>query len=743
MGNDYESYEELLCMSTPPNKGGFSSILKQSDVALTFGLFGIVMLLVLPIPAGLLDMTLALSIGISLLILLIVVYVKEPAEFSVFPTILLAVTLFRLGLNVASTRLILIDGYAGKVIETFGNTVVGGNYVVGAVVFLILVLINFLVITKGSGRIAEVAARFTLDAMPGKQMAIDAELNAGIIDETQATARRQKIQKEADFYGSMDGASKFVRGDAVAGILITLINVIGGISIGVMQKGLAMGDALQKYTLLSIGDGLVSQIPSLIVSVAAGILVTRTSDDSNLGAHMGRQLVVYPRALGIAGAMLLIFAFVPGMPMGAFMTLAVACIWISMLLKKRKASEEKEKALKKLLPSGKAQGDQERESEENEDGAKPAEPIHIKDMIHSDVFAIELSYGLVGLADRKQGGDLLDRITGLRKKLARELGMILPPISVRDNLEMETNEYGFKLRGKLVAKATLLPNRWMAMNVSNSSEQLKGVATKDPVFGLEAVWISEEERKNAEMNGFSVIDATSVLITHLSEVLKENAHRILERQDVQKLIDTVKEKNPTLISELIPDLANIGLIQRVLQNLLQERISIRHLGLVLETIADYAPTTKNPDELSEKVRKKLGVYFIEEFETEPNVIHALTLDPRIEQYLLPRVKRGTMEVSLLMDPKMTDYLLNELNARLQDMMDQGLDPTLVVTTEIRLPMKRFFEPSFPRLSMLAYQELPNQTQLQNFGIISAPSFITAPPPANVEEMKEELAEMTQ
>lgn len=728
-------------MSTPTEPKGFAYLLKQSDVALTFGLFGIVMLLVLPIPAGLLDMTLALSIGVSLLILLIVVYVREPAEFSVFPTILLAVTLFRLGLNVASTRLILIDGYAGQVIETFGNTVVGGNYVVGAVVFLILVLINFLVITKGSGRIAEVAARFTLDAMPGKQMAIDAELNAGIIDETQATARRLKIQKEADFYGSMDGASKFVRGDAVAGILITLINIVGGISIGVMQKGLSLVDALQKFTLLSIGDGLVSQIPSLIVSVAAGILVTRTADDNNLGDHMGRQLVVYPRALGIAGTMLIVFAFVPGMPIAAFTILGGICIYISFVLKKKKKAKEQEEALQQLLPDGKEGGADADDAGANGEDPAPAEPIHIKDMIHEDVFAIELSYGLVTMADKKQGGDLLERITGLRKKLARELGMILPPISVRDNLEMDTNQYGFKLRGKEVTKSTLLPNRWMAMNVSNSDEQLKGVATKDPVFGLDAVWISEEERKNAEMNGFSVIDASSVLITHLSEVLKENAHRILERQDVQKLLDTVKEKNPTLIDELIPNLANVGLVQRVLQNLLQERISIRHLGIILETMADYAVETKNPDELSERVRKNLGVYFIEEFETEPNVVHALTLDPRIEQYLLPRVKRGTMEVSLLMDPKMTDYLLNELSTRLQDMTEQGIDPMLIVTTEIRLPLKRFFEPSFPRLSMLAYQELPNQTQLQNFGIISAPSFITTPGEMTMEEsIQEELAE---
>ena len=725
------------------NKPNLISLMKQSDLILTFSLFGIVLLLVLPIPATLLDLLLAMSIGISLLILLIVVYVKDPSEFSVFPTILLSITLFRLGLNVASTRLILLDGYSGKVIETFGETVVGGNYVVGAVVFLILVIINFVVITKGSGRIAEVAARFTLDAMPGKQMAIDAELNAGIIDEAQATKRRLKVQTEADFYGSMDGASKFVRGDAVAGILITLINVIGGISIGTLQKGLPLSEALAKFTLLSIGDGLVSQIPSLIVSVAAGILVTRTSENTDLGSNLTKQIIVYPKALGVAGSMLMFFSIIPGMPIIPFILLGSACGYGAFTLNKRK------KRLLELPSSGShtldSNGEPTEESESTSSNQSTPTPEgatkeSFSDLIQTERFAVELSYGLVSIAEKKQGGELLERITGLRQKLAQELGMIIPPVAVRDNLELATNEYVFKLRGKQVSRFILMPNRWMAMNVSNSKEPLKGISTIEPVFGLEAVWITEDERKNAEMNGYTVIDEVSVLITHLSEVLKTQAARILEREDVQKLIDVVKEKNPTLIKELMPDIANVGLVQRILQNLLQENISIRNLSIILETIADYGTVSKNPDELSEQVRKRLGIYFIEKYEAEPSLVKALTLDPRLEQSLVTRVKKTQFDVGLMMDPQTTDHLIKELQPRLQEMGEQGIDPIVVTTSELRLPFKRFFEPSFKRLSVLAYQEIPDQVQIQNYGIITIPQNDESPKPSQSVNPANEIAE---
>ena len=482
-------------------------------------------LLVLPIPALLLDLLLAASIGISLLMLLIIIYVKDPAEFSGFPTLLLAITLYRLALNVASTRLILVDGHAGSVIDAFGHIVIRGNYVVGAVVFLILVVINFMVITKGAGRIAEVAARFTLDAMPGKQMGIDAEMNAGLIDEATATVRRSKVQKEADFYGAMDGASKFVRGDAIAGILITLINVLGGFAIGIVQKGLPMVEALQKYTILSIGDGLVAQIPALVVSVAAGILVTRASEDANLGAHISKQLTLYPRALAIAAVMLALFGIAPGMPTLPFLILAALAGFTAWsLAKSRKIASE-------ALPESSAP----KALTQAEADKKPADEF--KKLIEVDVFSIDLGAGLLHLAEKKNGGDLLDRVTGVRKTFAREMGVIVPQIAIRDNLDLESNEYRFLLRGKELARGKIIPGRWLAMNVTNSPVALKGEATVEPVFGINATWIADDERRSAEIHGYTIVDPGSVLITHLSESIKRSSHLILGRQDVQTLVD--------------------------------------------------------------------------------------------------------------------------------------------------------------------------------------------------------------
>lgn len=702
------------------NSKSIVSLIRNTDIAFTFGLFGVVMLLIFPVIPSFMDLLLAFSIAMSLLIMLIVVYVKNPAEFSIFPTVLLAVTLYRLGLNVASTRLILLDGYAGHIIESFGNFVVRGNYVVGGVVFLILVVINFVVITKGAGRIAEVAARFTLDAMPGKQMAIDAELNAGLIDEQKANERRTKIQKEADFYGAMDGASKFVRGDAVAGILITFINIVGGIGIGFFQKHLPLTDALQRYTLLSIGDGLVSQIPALIVSVAAGILVTRTGEGTELGKHLGKQLILYPKAVGIAAIMMLFFAFMPGMPMAPFLALAAIFGGISRVLKKNGYGVEKDSDFEALLGPSDSGDPQESITEEPVVRPKAGSQEDLQQIIQVDRFSVELGYGLLSLADKKSGGDILERVTGVRQKFARETGLIIPPIAVRDNLELENNQYRFLLKNKELARGNLMPKSWLAMNVSNSSTVLEGIPTIEPVFGLEAVWISDEERKNAEMSGYTVVEASSVMITHLTEVLKENAHYMLEREDTQKLIDMVKENNPTLIQELLPDLVSVGVIQRVLQNLLKEQISIKNLTLILETIADFAPMTKNPDDLSEQVRKRLGSFFIEDFECDKGLIKAVTLEPGLEQVLVSRVQRNPFDVGLMMDPMLTQNMLQELSPRLNQMVEQGLDPVVITTTELRLPFKRFFEPSFPRMQVLSYQELPNKTQVQSVGIVILP-----------------------
>ncbi len=704
-------------LAVPPPPG--NQLLKRADLLFTGALFATVLLLIVPVPTLLLDGLLAISIGLSLLVLLIVIYVKDPPEFSGFPTVLLGFTLFRLALNICTTRLILTKGHAGGVIESFGHFVIQGNYIVGFVLFLILIVINFVVITKGAGRIAEVSARFTLDALPGKQMAIDAELNAGIIDETTATTRREKIQKEADFYGAMDGASKFVRGDAIAGILITLVNVIGGFAIGVFQMDLSLGEAVTKFTLLSIGDGLVSQIPALIVSVAAGLLVTRASENTNLGQQVGAQLVRYPRAIGIASVMLGMFGIMPGMPFLPFAVLSGITGYIAYTLKKQKPAETAAAASPPAAAAA-AKAGTGKEAAPNAPASVKAGGDDLRKFIDLDVFAIEIGYGLLPIADASKGGDLLSRVTGVRRTLAREKGIIVPPVSVRDNLELEPNEYRFLLRGKPIARGSVLPGRWMAMNVSGSSVRLRGVPTREPVFNLEATWIDEAEKKTAEVNGYTVVDPSSVLITHVSETLKSVAHLLLGRQDVQTLVDHLKESHPALIAELLPDLVNLGVIQRVLQNLLRENISILNLPLILECIGDYAALTKNPDDLSELVRRRLGLYFVPEYESKPGSVKAYTLDPRLEQILAGKIHRSATDVGLSLDPATGHHLLNELTQRCNELVQQGLPPVLVVSTEIRLPLKRFFEPSLPRLVVLAFQELPASSEIENAGFIQMP-----------------------
>ena len=707
-----------------------AALLKRADLIFTGGLFLTVLLLIMPIPPVLLDTFLALNIGLSFLVLLAIVYVKDPPEFSGFPTLLLALTLFRLALNISTTRQVLVHGYAGQVIEAFGHFVIQGNYIVGAVVFLILVVINFVVITKGAGRIAEVSARFTLDALPGKQMAIDAELNAGIIDEVTATARRIKVQKEADFYGAMDGASKFVRGDAIAGIIITLVNVVGGFAIGVLQMGLSLTESLSKFTLLSIGDGLVSQIPALILSVGAGLLVTRASDNNNLGTQLASQLFRYPRAMKICAGMMVAFSLMPGMPMLPFLGLAGIAAYVAKIL------EEQEIATGHAYGGGAVAAGKPPTSAKTSADGKPStgSPAvagpggaggseDVRKLIEMDVFAIEIGYGLLALADTKNGGELLARVTGVRKALAREKGIVVPPVSVRDNLELEANEYRFLLRGKAMARGQLMPGRWLAMNVSGSKMKLKGVPTREPVFNLEATWIDEAEKKAAELNGFTIVDPASVLITHLSETLKVNAHHLLGRQEVQLLIDHLKTTQPALVAELLPDLVTLGIIQRVLQNLLRENVSILNQALILEGIADFAALSKNPDDLSELVRRRLGLYFVPEYESRPGVVRAATLDPRFEQWLSTKVHRSPTEVGLALDPATARHLIEQITLRTNELIQAGQPAVIVVSTEIRLPLKRFFESSFPRVVVLAFQELPAATEVENAGIITPPAHI--------------------
>ena len=708
----------------------FSRFKGNSDLGFIFGLFAAVFLLVIPIHKDLLSILLVFSIAVSLLILLTVVYVKEPPEFSVFPTILLAVTLYRLGLNVASTRLILGDGDAGSVIQSFGTFVVGGNYVVGAVIFFILVIINFVVITKGAGRIAEVTARFTLDAMPGKQMSIDAEMNAGIITEAQALDKRAKIQKDADFYGSMDGASKFVRGDAVAGIFITVVNVIGGILIGYFQKDMTMTDALQSYTILSIGDGLVSQIPAIIISIAAAILVTRSSDEANLGEFVGKQLTIYPRAIAISGFMLFLFSVFLSETFWPFFLLSVVCFALAYYLHNKAPtdSEIEELSHQSLnhasgVSSSASPSNQTHESGPGATEATPSSNTLMENAIEQEVFGLEMGYGLLVLADKGKGGDLLDRITGARTNFAKEMGMLLPTIGVRDNIELEPNEYRFLLRGKEIARSSIMPDRFLAMNMGGGNDdKLSGIATIEPVFGIKAQWVTEKDKRKAEVEGFTVVDPSSVLVTHLSDTLKKSAYLILEREGTQKLLDLIKDKNPTLVSELLPDLVSVGIIQRTLQNLLRERIPIKNLSLVLETIADMAPITKNPDDLSEQSRKRLGMYFIKEYEIEPNKLLSMTLEPKLEQILVQRVKKSQFDVVLAMDPELTQNLIGEIVPKIEEMTDQGLTPCLVTTSDLRLALRRFLEPSYPQLSIFAYQEIPAETMVEPFASITLPQF---------------------
>jgi flagellar biosynthesis protein FlhA len=696
-------------------------LLRHGDLWLILGLFGTVLLLILPVPPSLLDCLLAMSIAFSLLALLIILYVRQPSDFTSFPTLLLFLTLFRLSLNVASTRLILLDGYAGHIIEAFGNFVVRGNYVVGLVVFLILVLINFIVITKGAGRIAEVAARFTLDAMPGKQMAIDAELNAGLINETEARTRRRGVEQEADFYGAMDGASKFVRGDAIAAVLITLINVIGGFAIGIAQKGMTVTEALQRFTILSIGDGLVSQIPALVTSTAAGILVTRAASRNDLGQEFSKQLLVYPRAMTVLCGMMCVFAIVPGLPVLPFFVLAAVTGLLSYTLHHHGPIVAPETPAAEAPSSG-GRGRPGKRGAAAAPAAAPAGaklPDKLEELLHLDPFQVELGYALVAMADKRRGGDLLERVTSVRRNFAQEMGVIIPPIRLRDNMQLGPNEYRFLLKGNPVSQGELRPGQWLAMNAAKSKTVLKGVPTVEPVFQLPATWINEGERKNAELAGFTIVDAPSVLVTHLSETIRRRCHEILSRQDVQVLLDTLKQTNPTLVNELVPTQLTVGQVQRILQNLLAEGISIRNLSSLLEKVSDYASVTKNPDELSEYARRGLGAALTRPYQVPGGGLRAITLDPRLEQIIAQGVRQTPNEVSLVLEPSLARHITDSLGKFAQQQLAAGNPPVVLCSPQIRLGFRRFFESAFSDLAVISYPEIPPRLEVHNAATIPA------------------------
>ncbi|MCF7810704.1 flagellar biosynthesis protein FlhA [bacterium] len=676
-----------------------NKLLTHADIAIAVAVIGVVVLLVFPIPVFMLDMLLALNITIALLVLLMSMYANEPLEFSVFPGMLLVMTLFRLGLNVASTRMILADAYAGHIIEAFGGFVAKGNYIVGLVIFIILVMINFIVITKGSGRIAEVAARFTLDAMPGKQMSIDADLNNGIIDEEEAKERREKISREADFYGAMDGAAKFVRGDAIAGILITLINIIGGLVIGVLQRHMSLADAGATYTLLTIGDGLVSQVPALIISTSAGILVSRAASKSSLGRDLAGQLLHQPRTIAIASIVLFFFAVMPGLPTIPFLLLSCTTGYIAMMTSKG----EKIAA---------AQALQEANVEKSTDEK-------ITDFLHIDPLELEIGYGLIPLVDKDQDGDIVERIALIRKQQAIEMGIVIPPIRIRDNLHLKPNDYVLKIRGNEVARGELRVGNFLALNPGNVTGKIKGLETREPTYGLPAKWIVDNERSRAESMGYTVVEPAAVLATHIVEILKRNAHKILSREDTKKLIDNLKTTSPSVVEELIPSLLPLGVVHKILQKLLKESIPIRDLVIILETLADYASVTKDPDILNEYVRYALSPTITERFCEDDGKIYAITLDPQLEGSISDELQkaqnRGTTGLS--MSPKLINDIYRQLTKLTADATSMGRRPITICSPTVRNALRRILEPVMPNVIILSYGELLVNTQIESIGII--------------------------
>ena len=678
-----------------------------SDLALVFFMFGTLLVLIIPVHQIMMDMLLGVSLALALLILLVILFLRNPSDFSGFPTLLLIFTLYRLGLNVASTRLILSEADAGDLIDAFGEFVVSGSFVVGIVIFLILTVINFVVITKGAGRIAEVAARFTLDAMPGKQLSIDAELDKGYITVEEALEKRRALQQEADFYGAMDGASKFVRGDAVAAILVTLVNIVGGLAIGVFQNGMPVGEALETYTRLTIGDGLLSQVPAIITSTAAGVLVTRAASKQELGQDLGKQLFFSQRVMTILCGTMVVMAIVPGFPILPFFALASMFGFMAYGLREggvlRNAFDEMEKQDAML---GK-------KDDAKKEAAAGGPDEALENLLQVDTLMIELGYGLVGLADPAKGGDLLQRITGVRKSFAQEMGFIVPSIRLRDSLQLGPNQYQFLLRGQVIATGEVMPGHWMAMNTANSSVVLKGVPTTEPVFKLPATWVDEVERRNAEMAGYTVVDASSVMVTHLSESVRRHAYQILTRQDVQTLMDNLKDEHPALINELIPNMLNIGQIQRILQNLLAEVIPIRNLVGILERVADHAAATKNPDELSEQARNVLGSEIIKPFLTDENEVRAVTMEPWLEEEIAKGLQKSATESVLYMEPKLAQHMTHHLATAVQPMIGAGQQPVVLCSTQVRLGLRRFFAANFPEIAFIAYEELPPKVAIQS------------------------------
>ncbi len=672
------------------------------DVVIAFGVIGIVLMIIIPLPKAMLDLLLALNITISIVIILITMFTTNVLQLSVFPTLLLVTTLFRLGLNISSTRLILTEADAGTIVSAFGNFVIRGNYVVGIIIFLIIVVIQFMVITNGAGRVSEVSARFTLDAMPGKQMSIDADLNSGMIDDAMAKKRRQDLQAEADFYGAMDGASKFVKGDAIAGIIVTIINIIGGIIIGIVFNGMSAGEAAQTYTRLTVGDGLVSQVPALLISTASGILVTRSGDAENFGETLSKQLTAFPVATGIASAIMLFLGIIPNMPKIPFFVASIAMGVLTYLLYKEEVSKNVEEVVSE---------------EEQIMQQERKEPENVMNLISVESMEVEIGYGLIPLADESSGGDLLQRIASVRRQCAIEMGIVVQPIRIRDNLQLKTNEYVIKIRGTKVVSSELMPSMLLCMDPTGENSDIPGIKTIEPTFGLPAVWINKDQREDAEIKGLTVVDPTTVMVTHLTETIKLHSYELLGRQEVKLIVDNAKEKYSAVVEELIPDLLTIGELQKVLQNLLREKVPIKDIVTIMESLADNSRNTRDLEVLTEYVRFALSRTICNQVVDENKTITVVTLDPQIEEIVGSNIQKSPQGSFPTVDPDTTTRILSGIKETVESVYFYNNQPIILVSPNIRPVFRKLIEMVFPQIMVISLNEVPNDVQINSEGVV--------------------------
>ncbi len=684
-------------------------VIDTASLMVATGVVAILMIMIIPLPPIILDLLLSFNITIGLLILLVAMYNTRPLDFSAFPSLLLVTTLFRLSLNIASTRIILIHGHegqgaAGKVITAFGNFVVGGSYTVGLIIFLILVLINFIVITKGSGRIAEVAARFTLDAMPGKQMAIDADLNAGIINEEEAKKRREDVSRQSEFYGAMDGASKFVRGEAIAGLVIITINIVGGLFIGVIINGMSAIQAVQTYTLLTIGDGLVSQIPALIISTSAGVIVSRAASNQSMGREFLQQFGRQPQAIAVASGIIILFSLIPGLPHIPFLILGIATGSLSLLTAKKQAQEQENEREKE-------------EMREQESQPPPGAPETIEALLPLDTLELEVGYGLVPLVDESQEGDLLERIRAIRRQFAMDMGLIIPPLHVRDNLQLKPDEYCLIMKGVEIARGEILSGYFLAMDSGTTKREIEGIPTTEPAFGLPAKWITEDKKDEAQVAGYTVVDPSTVIATHLTEILRGHGAELLGRQDTQKLIDNLAKTHPKVVEELTPAVLPLGVVQKVLQKLLNERVSIRDMLTICETLADHGAAIKDADILTELVRQQLARSITHQYMDDDGSIHALTLATGLEDLIRESVQQGEHGSVLNMAPDTAQTMITAIEKEMERIMNDGYQPIIICAPVIRRHLRRIMERFLPQIAILSHAEIIGRVNIETMGTI--------------------------